>query len=132
MKQIVLFLLLLASGACLADQNAPDELGELKAQLAGVREEQQSVYQNYQMVKDLRLHEVQEGSSFMAQHPYGMDMYTPPPNYEDVLRAQLERETRIRHYTEELGRLTARFLELERQKKMLLKQITEMEQHPGQ
>jgi hypothetical protein len=131
MKQIILFLLLLVSGASLADSIAPDKLGELRAELASVRDEQQSVYQNYQMVKEQRRIEVLEGSPPMAQHPYGMDMDTPPPNYEDVLRAQQERESRIEQYTIELGRLTARFLELEKEKKALLRQIRELEQ-PGQ
>jgi len=132
MKQIIPFLLLLAAGASFADSNAPDKLEQLKAQLRGVREEQQSVFQNYQMVKEQRRIEVQEGSPPMAQQPYGTSLDDPPPNYDDVLRSQLEREDRIQQYTNELGRLSARFLELENQKKALIKQIREMEQHPDQ
>jgi len=132
MRQIILVLLLLASGAPLADSNAPDKLGQLKAQLGAVREEQQSVYQNYQMTKELRLKEVQEGSPPMMQSPNGTGIDTAPPNYEDILRAQLAREGRIEQYTSELRRLTARFLELEDQKNALFKQIRELQQHPDQ
>jgi len=131
MKHIILILLLAASGAPLAE-NAPGGLGQLKVQLSVVREEQQSVYHNYQMTRELRLKEVQEGSPPMGLYPNGTGIDTAPPNYEDVLRAQLEREGRIQQYTSDLVRLSARFLDLENQKKALLKQIKEMEQHPDQ
>lgn len=129
MKQIILFLLLIFSGAALADADTSARLSQLKEALSNVQQEQQSAYQNYQMTQELRRIEVQEGSPPMAQHPYGMDINTPPPNYEDVLRAQQEREARIQQYTSELGSLFRSFLELEQQKKLLRKQIQELEQH---
>ncbi len=132
MKQIILSLLLTASGVALPDPNPPANLNQLKAELRSVQQEQQSAYQNYQMTKELRRNEVQEGSPPMAQHPYGTDIDTPPPNYEDVLRAQQEREERIRQYTSDLGQLSASFMELEKKKKLLIRQILELEQHPGE
>ena len=123
MKQIIFFLLLISSGVALADSNTPASLNQLKAELRGVQQEQQSAYQNYQITRELRRIEVQESSPPMAQHPYGLGIDTPPPNYEDVLRAQQEREERIRQYTSELSRLSASFMELEKQKKLLLRQI---------
>lgn len=127
MKQIMLFLLLIASGAALAGPETDARLNQLKTELGNVRQEQQSVYQNYQMTKDLRRTEVQEGNPPMAQHPYGVDINTPPPNYDDVLQAQQEREERIRQYTSELGELSARFIRLEKQKRLLLEQIQELQ-----
>lgn len=132
MKQIILFLLLIASGAALAGPDTSARLSQLKTELGNVQQEQQSVYQNYQMTKELRRIEVQEGSPPMAQHPYGLDINTPPPNYDDVLQAQVEREEHIQQYTSDLRRLFARFLELEGQKKLLLMQIRELEQHPNE
>ena len=132
MKHVFLFLLLIASGAALAGSNAPDELSKLEAALNSVVQEQQSVYQNYQMTKELRLIEVQEGSPPMMQHPYGMDIYTPPPNYDDVVRTQMEREQRIQQHTSELKSLSVRYLELENQRKALLEQIKELKPHPDE
>ena len=129
MKQIILFLLLLASGAALADANTQGKLEKLEAVLNGVRQEQQSVYQNYQMVKELRLMEVREASPPALQYPYGMRMDTPPPNYDDVVRAQMEHEQRIQQYTSDLKNMSARYLELEGQRKALLEQIRELRQH---
>lgn len=131
MKHIILSLLLIASGTAFADPNTHASLDQLKAELHSVQQEQQSAYQNYQMTKELRRNEVQEESPFMVQHPYGMDINMPPPNYEDVLQAQQEREKLIRQYTDELNHLSASFFELEKQKKLLLKQIHELE-HPGE
>ncbi len=128
MKRIALLLLLLAASAAGVAADAPDRLAQLKENLDSVRAEQQSVYQNYQMLKELRLHEVQEGAPPMQQHPYGLDLYTPPPGYEDVLHEQQAREVRIQQYTAELGRLTVRFLELENAKKALQQKISELQQ----
>ncbi len=135
MKRIAFLLLFLASATALAQQpqqNAPDELAQLKESLRDVQAEEQSVYENYQMLKELRLHVVQENSPPMAQHPNGMGIYTPPPNYEDVLRAQREREDAIQLYTAGLARLAARFMELERERKALLKDIEAAQQYSGQ
>ncbi len=136
MKPFLLFLLLIASGTAFADADTPDKLNQLEAELNGVRQEQQSVYQNYQMTKELRLMEVQEGSPPTSGYPYGKGIYgtdlnIPPPNYDDVVRAQMEREQRIQHYTDELKGLSARYLELEDQRKALLEQIRELKQQRG-
>jgi hypothetical protein len=133
MKQILFFLLLIASGWASAETNAQDKLNQLEAELTDVRQEQQSIYQNFQLTKDLRLMEVQEGIPPTSGYPYGKDIYgtdinTPPPNYDDVVRAQMEREQRIQHYTDELKGLSARYLELEEQRKELLEQIRELKQ----
>ncbi len=131
MKQIILFFALVASAtASFADTNKPDKLVQLEAALEGVRQEQQSVYQNYQMTKELRLEEVREGYPTTAHVPYGTSIDTPPPNYDDVVRAQLEREQRIKQYTDELRRLSLRYLELEDQRKALVNQIREFAQRP--
>lgn len=61
-----------------------------------------------------------------------MGINTPPPNHDDVVRAQMERERRIQHYTDELNGLSARYLELEDQRKVLLDQIKELKQQQGE
>ena len=129
MKPILVFLLLIATGTAYADADTRDKLNQLRTALDGVRQEQQSVYQNYQMARELRLTEVQEGMPPRAQQPYGTDLNTPPPNYDDVVRAQLGREQRIQEYTDTMKGLSVRYLELEEKRKELLRQITELERH---
>jgi septal ring factor EnvC (AmiA/AmiB activator) len=131
MKSIALFLLLFASCAACAEGGAHERLEQLEAELKSVRQEQQSVYQNYQMVRDMRLMAVQEGLPPTSGHPYGKetrgtDLYTPPPNYDEVMHAQMEREQRIRQYSDDLKTLGARYLELEEKRKALLEEIGEL------
>ncbi|BBJ00570.1 hypothetical protein FGKAn22_22620 [Ferrigenium kumadai] len=136
MKQILLFLLLTASSWVFAETSTQDKLNRLEAELNDVRQEQQAVYQNYQMTRDLRRLEVQEGSPPTSQYPYGKSIYgtdinTPPPNYDDVVRTQMEREQRIQHYTNELKGLSARYLELEDRRRALLELIKKLKQQQG-
>lgn len=128
MKRTFPFLLVIASGVALAGGDGQDKLNQLEAVLNGVRQEQQAVYQNYQMTKELRLMEVQEGTPPRSRYPRGTGINTPPPNYEDVVRAQMERELRIQQYTEDLKRLSVRYLELEGQRKALIEQVGELRQ----
>lgn len=129
MQRFILFFLLLASGAALAESGKPDELIKLEAKLNNVRQEQQAVYQSYQMTKEQRLLEVEEGGPLMVQHPHGMSVETPPPDYDTVIRAQLEREQRIQQQTAELRSLSLRYLELEDQRRALLEQIQKLARH---
>jgi hypothetical protein len=132
MQRILFFLLLIASGAALAGTDAQDKLNRLEAALDGVRQEQQAAYQNYRMTRELRWMEVQEGLPPKAQHPYGTDLNTPPPDYDDVLRTQQERERRIRQYTDDLKELSARYIELEKERKALAGQIGELRRQLGE
>lgn len=128
MRHILLSLLLFMSAAAFADDDGQDKLKQLEADLHGVRQEQQSVYQNYQMVRDMRLMEVQEGIPPKSQYPQGMDLNTPPPNFDEVFSMQMEREQRIQQYTDDLKNLSERYLELEEEHKALLEQIGELKQ----
>lgn len=131
MKHILFFLLLIASGAAFADDEAQEKLSLLEAMLDGVRQEQQAVYQNYRMTKELRLMEVQEGTPPRSQYPRGADLNTPPPDYDELIRTQTEREQRIQQYTDDLKDLSVRYLELEEQRKELLEQIGELKRQQG-
>lgn len=131
MKTLLLSLLLFASCTAFAGTDAQNKLDQLEDELKSVRQEQQAVYQNYQMVRDMRLMEVQEGLPPTSGYPYGKelrdtDLYTPPPNFDEVMRAQMERERRIERYTDDLKALGARYLELEEERKSLHEEIREL------
>lgn len=129
MLRIVLFLLLIASGNAFAGSDVSDDLAKLQAELNEVRQEQQSTYQSYAMTKELRRLAIEESSPFMLQHPYGISMDIPPSNFEDVLKDQLRREKQIQQFTNELKELSTHYLELDGQRKALIKQIWELKQH---
>jgi hypothetical protein len=126
MKHILFSLLLFVSAAAFAEADTQDKLKLLEADLSSVRQEQQAVYQNYQMVRDMRLMEIQESIPPGSQYPQGMDIDTPPPNFDEVFRMQMEREQRIRQYTDDLKGLSEHYLELEQERKVLLEEIGEL------
>lgn len=133
MKKIIFFLLLVASSTALAAAAPDDDISRLQAELGKVEQEQQAVFRNYQMTKEARLNTVQEESRAKIPQPFGvgvddfdMPANSPPPNYDDVVRAQTEREQLIQQQTDELKKLWQRYLELESQRKALHAQIRKL------
>jgi hypothetical protein len=122
------FLLLLSSGLALADPAADAEIRRLEAQLNLLQQEQQSVYQQFQMMQELRRAEIEAQYPQVIQNSPDYAMGNPPPNYDDVVRQKAEREYRIKQYTEDLNRLYARYREIEGQKKALLDRINQLVQ----
>jgi hypothetical protein len=156
MKQIVIVLLLAVCGAAHADSNPPDKLIQLRRDLSDVQQEQAAARERSESIKDQRLKEAREEqqqgyqnklnmeprpraereatlvfTNPATQAPYSMSPETPIPDYEAVAQAQHEREEHILQYTNELRGLSARLLELEDQRKALLRKIRELEQRPN-
>ncbi len=131
MKRILLCLLLLAPAPVLADPNTPDELTRLEATLQSVQQEQQSVFQSYQMTKERRRMAMEQEYQPNTRDPYSNDFNAQWPSYDDAMRAQMERERRIQQYSDYMKSLLERYLELERQRKSLIQRINELEQQPG-
>src|SRR5262245_46307344 len=123
--------LLLAGTPALAQSEPPTQTqsaapAELEAQirfieaaLARIHAEQQSIYQQFQMVKAIRRNERQE-----LQNP--PQAYVPPMSirsYDDVVRDRQARGYRLYYYTSQLDQLYGRHRELEEQKRPLLEQL---------
>lgn len=96
----------------------------LESALNRIQLEQQSVYQQFQMMQELRRGEQQQAYQ-------SSQTYTPPatpPNYEDQVREQQARDARVQGYQSELDRLYARYRELEAQKQPLLEELSSLAQ----
>ena len=117
--------LALGLGAALAfAQTETDaELKRLEVALGRINQAQQSVYQQFQMVQELRRAELARPDPFAPQ-PSGIA--PPPRDYNDLQREREARETRIKDLSAELDRLYARFRELEEQKRPLLERMSEL------
>ena len=140
MKPIILALFLLCSavaGSVLAQAarspgvvSAPKpdpRLAQLEMALNHLTQEQQAVYQQFQMIQELRRSEIQDIHPIVMGPPaMGGVKEGPPPNYDDTIRLQRERRERIEQYTRDLNQLYSRYAELGNQKKMLLDQMTEL------
>jgi hypothetical protein len=106
-----------------------------------VQQEQQAVYQQFQMTQELRRNDIQENfpqaiqtPSSTVQYPYAMGGLkdNAPVSYDDTVRLQRERQERIEQYTRDLNRLYSRYAELAEQKKVLLNQLMELTKAPAQ
>jgi hypothetical protein len=88
--------------------------------------EQQSVYQQFQMVQE------QQRNAMLRSYP-STQVYTPaptPPSYDEMVREREAREARLEAYESELDRLYARYRELEEQKRPLLDELAELALRP--
>jgi predicted nucleic acid-binding Zn-ribbon protein len=114
---------LLAVAPVLAADDIDREVRRIEAALTRISQEQQSVYQQFQMVQEMRRSEERQMPPLQS--------YTPPatpPNYDDVKREEETRAERIKEYQYELDRLYARYRELEEQKKPLLEELSALAQ----
>ena len=111
----------------LAVEDIDREVRRVESALTRISQEQQSVYQQFQMVQELRR------SDQTQMQP--LQSYTPPatpPNYDDVKREEEARAERVKQYQYELDRLYARYRELEEQKKPLLDELSALAQRRSQ
>ena len=100
---------------------------ELELAVNRLTQEQQAVYQQFQMVQDMRRNEMQDLTPIILGPPaMGGVKEGPPLSYDETIRIQRERKERIQQYTRDLEQLYARYTELGNQKKALLDQIMEL------
>ncbi len=128
MKWTIAAFALLLSCFSLADPAADAEIRRLESQLNLLQQEQQSVYQQFQMIQELRRAEIDAQYPQVIQNSPDYTMGNPPPNYDDVVRQKTEREKRIKQYTEDLNRMYAWYREIEDQKKVLLERLSQLAQ----
>jgi hypothetical protein len=107
-----------------AQTEADPELKQLDAALNRIQQAQQGVYQQFQMVQELRRAELARPDPFAPQSNVGIA--PPPQDYNELQRQREERENRIKDRTAELERLYARYQELEEQKRALLERLSEL------
>ena len=107
---------------------------QLEITLNQLNQAQQSVYQQFQMVQELRRNETQIDppqavlNTSPSDAPYSMSGVNSNPslNYDENVRLQRERQERLRQYTRDLTDLYARYSELEEQKRAVLGQLMEL------
>jgi hypothetical protein len=105
---------------------------QLEITLNQLNQAQQSVYQQFQMVQELRRNETRidppQAVLNTSEAPYSMGggNSNPSLNYDENVRFQRERQERLRQYTRDLNDLYSRYSELEEQKRAVLGQLMEL------
>ena len=112
------------------DRKVDPRVTQLEMALNHVSQEQQSVYQQFQMLQELRRNEMQDTNTLVIQDMGGVkDM--PPISYDESIRLQRERKERFQQQSRDLDRLYARYAELGEQKKVILEQLRELAKEIG-
>lgn len=101
------------------------QIQELEAGLSRTTQHQQSIFQQFQMLQEIRRFEVAQDSLIALPQPSQAGVTLTPPvlDYDEVARAKQERLKRLQQYTMDLDVLYQRFQELEGEKRMIMEQI---------
>jgi hypothetical protein len=124
LRNMLWMLALLAAGPVVADDDTDREIKRVEAVLSRIQAEQQTVFQQFQMVQELRRQEMQRIEQSMRVN----EPTAQPRNYDDVVSEQAARSERSRYYADEANRLYERYRALEEQKKPLLDRLDELAQ----
>ena len=121
-RWVALVVVLLAAQGWPAE-NVLQQMRQIEAALGRITQEQQAVYQQFQMVQELRRNEERQ---LLPMQTYSLG--PTPRNYEDVKRDEETRALRVRELQYELDRLYTRYRELEDQKRPLLDTLSALAQ----
>jgi len=122
MRSLVWVLLLFSlSFAAAADDRA--ELQGLYATLGALNQEQQSLFQQFQMLQEVRR---SNDRAFYSSQLQPADITTQVPNYEDVVQAQKEVLHRGEEMTRQSDQLYAQYNEIEAKKAQVRQRILEL------
>ena len=121
-RWVALVVVLLAAPGWPAE-NVLQQMRQIEAALGRITQEQHAVYQQFQMVQELRRNEERQ---LLPMQTYSLG--PTPRNYEDVKREEETRALRVRELQYELDRLYTRYRELEDQKRPLLDTLSALAQ----
>lgn len=100
---------------------AQDGAKRIRDELTLVQQEQQAVFQQFQMVRELRNELMVPPPTQPALSGYGMGQAIP--NYEDVVAAQRDRDQRLVEYSQRMEQLYARYQELDGRRQALVEEL---------
>src|SRR4051794_36524116 len=126
--RVLLFLIGLLASVAYAQPAVDAEIRQLQSQIYAVQQEQQSVFQQFQMLQSLRREEQQAANPTMSENTPVYSSDNPPPNYDNIVRDKAARDTLIRQYTGDLNTLWSRYQSLEQQKQSLIARLRELTQ----
>ena len=101
---------------------AADDLKSLQDALNIVNQEQQAIFQQFQMIQELRRRDAE------AARPPAIGQPGPPGNYEDVIAARKAHAERDEHYARQLDDLYARHRDLDRQRRAIMESMQRLRQ----
>jgi hypothetical protein len=128
LRTLLTAIFLLNAAVAAAGEADQDELRRLDFAVSRIQQEQQSAYQQFGMVQELRRSLMQQTTPPPLPAVSGID--GDFPDYDEQVRQRKQLEEQLRRYAVELDRLYARYRELEEQKRPLLDRISELSRSP--
>jgi hypothetical protein len=104
---------------------AADDLKGLQDALNIVNQEQQAVYQQFQMLQELRRRDAEAARPPAVGYQVG-----PPRNYEDVMAAQKAQAERDGRYSRQLDELYSRHRDLDRERRSIMESMQKLREAP--
>ena len=129
MKILFLILALLSYGWAAAETEEA-RLERLEAAYNRVQQEQQAVFQQFQMTQELRRNELEPPTPGGGRRYSAMGEDSRAVDYDENVRQQQARQDRLQRYDREISRAYTRHLELANQKKALLDQMQAVREPP--
>jgi len=120
--------LLYAVHAAGSDTDRDAQLRRVERAISHIQQEQQSAYQEFGMVQELRRSLMQQTTPPAPPAVSGVD--GDLPSYDEQARQRRQVEEQLQRYAVELERLYARYRELDEQKRSLLDRMNELSQSP--
>ena len=121
MKLLFLCLLLVSMSISAAADNEK-QIAVLEIAVMRLQQEQQNLFQQFQMLQELRRHEIAQSEQALSAED-GIITSGEAPSYGNITKQRKERTERIRRYTDELEELHVRYQETENERRALIEQV---------
>jgi len=126
--RVVLLAVCLSASIAFAQSPVQTEIFALQQQIASIQQEQQTVFQQFQMLQTFKRDEQQAANPQVIENSPIYSQDNPPPNYDDIVREKQARQDRIKQYTSDLNALFERHRALEQQKQALIARLRALTQ----
>lgn len=129
MKLMLMSLLLLSLPLPAADDvQKQKQIQEVEITLSMLQQEQQNLFQQFQMLQELRRQELLQENSIIMQQNQPPVTGNATLNYDEVQKRERERLARIKDYTARLSEIHERYQEIDRERQVLIGELTALRQ----
>ncbi|MBK6617717.1 MAG: hypothetical protein WAT53_06240 [Nitrosomonas sp.] len=126
MKLILIGLLLLSLPLSAAN-DVQKQRQEVEAALSMLQQEQQNLFQQFQMLQELRRQELLQENSIIMQQSQPI-VGNAMLNYDEVQKREQERLVRIKDYSARLNEIHERYQEIDRERQVMINELTALRQ----
>ena len=129
MKLMLMSLLLLSLPLSAADDvQKQKQIQEVEVALSMLQQEQQNLFQQFQMLQELRRQELLQENSIIVQQNQPPVTGNATLNYDEVQKRERERLARIKDYTARLSEIHERYQGIDRERQVLIGELTALRQ----